>query len=390
MKIKLLSFFLLLIAIFTFQNCQNEDNSIKSESSITKILASDENKLVTGLDFLKSESFKDGRIAQTKIDGLLSDSVLRRVDKNTGVTNYSFAIDQNLPFSITNLVISESKGKYAAFFVDFINDSPKNGWKTSDFTGRVKLTSLDGKRIFESNSKKRTNKGGRIGVFECATETWTIYVVTPYGITAYTECETVCAESGVGGGSGGFSDGSSGSGNGGGFGIGGNGDEIDPGVIVVNDSGGQLAPDDEYTCPRNFSFASATTNKLWQEAALTRVYCNLYRTDLGGNSSSLLIRRVEIPELYFGLPYYNVEGNLVYNEEEAAVIATNALNFAERDMRERFRTNPSLTSSQLAQYWIERAQYHMGVESGNRGRISKTGSINPSNPIPTRAYDPCI
>ncbi|MFM7429270.1 MAG: hypothetical protein ACKO1F_05150, partial [Flammeovirgaceae bacterium] len=79
MKIKLLSFFLLLIAIFTFQNCQNEDNSIKPESSITKILASDENKLVTGLDFLKSESFKDGRIAQTKIDGLLSDSVLRRV-----------------------------------------------------------------------------------------------------------------------------------------------------------------------------------------------------------------------------------------------------------------------------------------------------------------------
>jgi hypothetical protein len=151
----------------------------------------------------------------------------------------------------------------------------------------------------------------------------------------------------------------------------------------------QLDEDDEYTCPRNFSFSSVTTNNLWQEGALTNIYCDLAMTKLG-NTSSLTVRKVEIPVLYFGLPFYNVEGNLVYSEEEAAVIATNALNFGEADMRQKFKENPGLTSFQLGQIWLERTQYHMNLESSNRGRVNKTGSINPSNTVPKRAYDPCI
>jgi hypothetical protein len=151
----------------------------------------------------------------------------------------------------------------------------------------------------------------------------------------------------------------------------------------------QLDEDDEYTCPRNFSFSSVTTNNLWQEGALTNVYCDLAMTKVG-STSSLTIRKVEIPILYFGLPFYNVEGNLIYSEEEAAVIATNALNFGEADMRQKFKENPGLTSIQLGQIWLERTQYHMGLESINRGRVNKNGSINPSNTVPKRAYDPCI
>jgi len=59
-------------------------------------------------------------------------------------------------------------------------------------------------------------------------------------------------------------------------------------------------------------------------------------------------------------------------------------------MRARFKDDPSLTSSQLQHYWIERAQYWMSIETGGRGRVDKNGSINPLNPVIPRAYDPCF
>ncbi|MFM7430063.1 MAG: hypothetical protein ACKO1F_09210 [Flammeovirgaceae bacterium] len=99
----------------------------------------------------------------------------------------------------------------------------------------MKFTSIDGKHELTTLTKPRAAANGRVDVIECVTETWTIYIVTPYGVTAYTEWETTCSDSG-GGGSGGFGWGLDGSNNTGGTNNG-SSNEIDPGVVAVNDGG---------------------------------------------------------------------------------------------------------------------------------------------------------
>lgn len=196
----------------------------------------------------------------------------------------------------------------------------------------------------------------------------------------YDYTETVCEGNGEGPGGSGSGNGGGGTG-GGDYGDGGNsGGETENSDITLEE-------DIDYTCPANFTFVSVTTNNLWQEASMSNIYCELIYWV--GNTGERVIRRVEIPQLYFGLPYYNVDGSLVYTPEQAAVISTNAFNQAEYDMRMYFKDNPSFTSYQLQQYWIERAQHYMSIESLSRGRVDRTGSINPSSAVPIRAYDPC-
>lgn len=108
-----------------------------------------------------------------------------------------------------------------------------------------------------------------------------------------------------------------------------------------------------------------------------------------GNTGERAIRKVSLDKVYFGLPYYNVEGELVYSNRNAAEISADVLNIAEYEMRNKFKDNPQLTSYELAQYWLERMKHHMNEISTNRGRVDKYGSTNNPVPVVHRAYAPC-
>jgi len=114
-----------------------------------------------------------------------------------------------------------------------------------------------------------------------------------------------------------------------------------------------LEEDPDYTCPANFTFVSVTTNNLWQEAELTNIYCNLIYMANG----SPVVTLVRIPQLFFGMAYYNVDGNLVFSQNTAKATAADALNEAEREMRNRFSRYPTLTALQLQEYWVDRTNY---------------------------------
>jgi len=184
-------------------------------------------------------------------------------------------------------------------------------------------------------------------------------------VYVYTECGD-CPEEGGTGGTGGTGGSTGGGGNNG-------------GTII------SWEPDDEYTCPANFSFVSVTTNNLWQEAELTNIYCNVVY--LNGSGSHAVM--VNIPQLYFGLPYYNVNSQLVYSQNTAKAISADALNMAEYDMREYFKTHTTMTAGQLQQYWVQRANIRMMELTQNKGRISRYGSESPANPVPAIPYSAC-
>ncbi len=141
----------------------------------------------------------------------------------------------------------------------------------------------------------------------------------------------------------------------------------------------------DYTCPDNFTFVSVTNHDLWQEAILTDVYCNLLR--LSGGPKVWF--KISISELYFGVPYYNVEGNLVYSKSTAQAMAADAINRAEFDMRKYFARNNSATYNQLQEYWINKTNEYMKEFSSGRGKAGKTGSSNPKNIVPPRKYEAC-
>lgn len=120
---------------------------------------------------------------------------------------------------------------------------------------------------------------------------------------------------------------------------------------------GQFEPDmqpimdvtDNYRqiCPSNFTFASVSTNDLWQEACITNTYCGLvYAAEVN------ISKTVRIPQLYFGVPWYSVEGSLIFTRTDAQRMAADALNWGEYRMRRRFKSNPNLTEAQLAEIWI--------------------------------------
>lgn len=220
-----------------FQSCQDHEIKKAPEAAelISKIAAADDQKLLQGLGLLQEKASKNGRISQTKIASLQLDSAIKRLNPDLGSTNYSFSIEENKPYSITNLVITENKGSYLAFFVEYISDNPKQGWNLANFSGKMKVTSVDGKREFERVVKPPQVKNGRTSS-ECEFNFAIVYVITPYGITQYTEWSFVCTL----GGSGGFGWAVEGFGVGDGNnngGYGNSGGEIDPGKIGIDDGG---------------------------------------------------------------------------------------------------------------------------------------------------------
>ncbi len=146
---------------------------------------------------------------------------------------------------------------------------------------------------------------------------------------------------------------------------------------------GELEEDEDVTCPNNFVFVPVTTNSLWQEAKLTSVYSNLVFVGFGGSSKS-----IQIPQLSFGLPYYNQDGDIMFSHTQAKNIAAVAFDLAERDLRAHFKNFPYLTTQQLKTFWINRMDLYMKASTFGQGKVSTVGSVNPINPVPGIPYDP--
>jgi len=138
-----------------------------------------------------------------------------------------------------------------------------------------------------------------------------------------------------------------------------------------------------YICPSNFTFVSITQNDLWLEASITNIYCNL------AIEIPPVAKRVSIPVLNFGIPYYNVDGKLVFSKVDAANMAADALNWGEYRMRKKFKNNPYFTEAQLADIWISEANNMMTTISKGLGRVGRNASLNPAQPIVSKAYVPC-
>jgi hypothetical protein len=233
MKSKLYS---LLAVLFTLvlQNCQ--DNAIEKAPEptelISKISVADEKKLLQGLDYMLAKTSSGARVNQSKINKLKLDSVIRRIDPKTGSTNYSFFIEENRPYSVANLVVTENKGAYLAFLVEYISSDPKKGWDLGNFQGKMLLTTIDGKneRIIQINPPK--DKGGRADGAICSTTVWRITASSEWGSSTYYETETSCYFIDV-------FDGSYGE-------LNDTGNNVTPGMTGINDNGTSSEPEFEF------------------------------------------------------------------------------------------------------------------------------------------------
>jgi hypothetical protein len=200
--------YLLILPLVFITSC-NDDEIITPDElqteQITKVAISKEEKLLNAFKQIEKIAVPNGRISAAKMNDYLLDSALRRIDTNTGSTNYSIYIESNLPHSLTNLVITENEGKYLAFFVDYIPEDTVGVWNLSDFHGLMRLTSIDGstERIIMVNPTNNNNE--RTSNTICTTTTWQVTTTTPYGSYTYYETNISCTSlSSSGGGISGF------------------------------------------------------------------------------------------------------------------------------------------------------------------------------------------
>jgi len=149
-----------------------------------------------------------------------------------------------------------------------------------------------------------------------------------------------------------------------------------------SEGGGGSTTNLDFICPNNFLFTSVTNNNLWQESIVNNVYLNMYHTE--GPPAYL-----KIPQLTFGLPFYNSDGVLRFTTIQAQRIAADAFNDAELDVRRLYKQNPNLGNSYYENYWIERANFYMQSMTFGQGRVGRTGSINISQ-ITAKNYEPCM
>jgi hypothetical protein len=186
---------------------------------------------------------------------------------------------------------------------------------------------------------------------------------------------------------------SGGSGIGSGGGTGGGGDPrrgggggatyTPPPAPTINPINKPLGP-----CPQNFTFVAVSTNNLWQEAALTNIYSDILMKSRLENDVKL--QHLTIDLLYFGLPKYNSEGKLLYTDREAADLASRALDKAEDNTHEHYRKNPNTSAFDLRNFWLREIKGLFQNLTNGKGLVNTAGSINPTNVVPKRQYDPSL
>ena len=94
--------YLLILPLVFITSC-NDDEIITPDElqteQITKVAISKEEKLLNAFKQIEKIAVPNGRISAAKMNDYLLDSALRRIDTNTGSTNYSIYIESNLPHS---------------------------------------------------------------------------------------------------------------------------------------------------------------------------------------------------------------------------------------------------------------------------------------------------
>ena len=328
----------------------------------------------------KNYSGFTGQVNFFNIDGtfenayVINDGKIKRTVKKSAQTENLQKIKDGLAEKISKDGTKKGERVMLAHVDEECTRSFVNVYQTQCFQFDVEPVSVKSKQEKLSNAPVRHMTASQN---YCHTEILTVVVET---------CQSTGGGWGEGGGYPNISGG--GNGNGTGSGIGDNVPELDE----IDDSdvpdGPKAESDYRYTCPDNFGFADVTVNNLWQEAEITDIYCNLGIYDfMSGTISNS--KTVKIPAASFGLPHFNIEGKLVYTKNEAKAISADALNMAEEDMRKKYKANPYLTSGQLADYWMTRMNIRMKEITTSKGRVGRTGSINPDEKPPSKKYNPC-
>ncbi len=139
-----------------------------------------------------------------------------------------------------------------------------------------------------------------------------------------------------------------------------------------------------YTCPDNFAFTGITTSNLWQEAGISNAYCNLIYYN--ARTQQRVTKIFTMPTMYFGLPYLNQSGGVIFSSNQAKVRAANAFNDGELAMRRYFKNNPNATDAELQNEWIRGAEVSLQDATYGQGRVSKYASSHPIRPVIVKSY----
>jgi hypothetical protein len=286
------------------------------------------------------------------------------------------------------------KGKDSEMHSEVVTTIPDQNYlkhRSNKFTGTSIVEDWNGNFIkgylysqegISAISTDRQSTGGKV---QCVTVDW---YTCAYGggsmSCSYDYTEETCVDDGGGSDGGYYGGGTGGTDYGGGSG--------DSSVDYGGDGSGDAPPPSDlnnpvYTCPDNFRFSIAVSDDLWQEAALTNIYCKMYRYD--NDLEKWTYRLVQLPKVYFGLPYNNIEGGLVYNSMTAAEISADVFNQAEWEVREYFKTHPNTSASQLASMWLNEMKNEMATLSLGRGRVDIYGSTNHVVPVVPKPYVAC-
>lgn len=142
-----------------------------------------------------------------------------------------------------------------------------------------------------------------------------------------------------------------------------------------------------FTCPANFTFTSVTTNNLWQEAGIKNASCNLVLVDV--QTGQTTVRQLQVPIMYFGVPYYNINGGIVYTQNQAKQVSADAINYGEYKMRTYFRDHQNATTAELQGIWISEANNDLKSRTSGSGRVTKFPAINPTTPSVVNQYIGC-
>ncbi|MCO5724108.1 hypothetical protein [Robiginitalea marina] len=93
--------------------------------------------------------------------------------------------------------------------------------------------------------------------------------------------------------------------------------------------------------------------------------------------------------LTFGLPKYNIDGDLLFTRNMARELAAGALYIAITDLKRYFRKNPTLRQSDYQRYFINQLRATWIDLTNGLGTIDQLGSNHPQTAANAITYDPC-
>lgn len=143
-------------------------------------------------------------------------------------------------------------------------------------------------------------------------------------------------------------------------------------------------------CIANFDFKSVTSHNLWQETKIVSFSQDLSFSGsvIEGTPGQSLI--VNISQLTFGMPYFNVEGSLVYSYWEADVIGAEAIALAIRLLESEFKRSATKGLSYNSYYYGKRFRLILAAAfkaaTKGRGTVGATGSGTGGG---LKVYVPC-